>query len=146
MELMEAVVFRNLTALEGGLLIGLSASIFLLFNGRIAGISGIVGGLVAPNHHGTHWRLAFLLGLLSGGVITLSIAPQSLGFPPENRPLWLLACAGFLIGFGTALAQGCTSGHGICGLARRAPRSLAATLIFMLAGVLTATGYARYWG
>jgi uncharacterized membrane protein YedE/YeeE len=139
MELIETLLLRNLSSLTGGLVIGVSASAFLLFNGRVAGVSGIVGSLTDLKTWVEQWQITFTLGLLTGGVIAWSIDPSTLGIPPANRPLWLLALAGLLTGLGTGLARGCTSGHGICGLARRSPRSLTATLTFMITGMLTAT-------
>lgn len=139
MELIETLILRNLSSLSGGLVIGFAASGFLLLNGRIAGVSGIVGSLSGLKAWKDTWRITFTTGLLTGGLIAWVIDPSTLGMPPENRPLWLLAIAGLLTGVGTGLAQGCTSGHGICGLARWSPRSLAATLAFMFTGIVTAT-------
>ncbi len=146
MEFIETLILRNLSALTGGLIIGIAASGFLLFNGRIAGLSGVVGRLCEIRAWNDTWRITFTMGLLTGGLIALVIDPSTLGTPPENRPLWLLAFSGLLIGIGTGLAQGCTSGHGICGLARYSPRSLIATLGFMLSGIATATLCSRILG
>jgi len=120
--------------LGGGVLIGLASVALLAFNGRIAGISGILGGLLgSPNDRS--WRLAFLAGLPLGAGIVAVLAG---GLPQVMQgPSWLLVVAGLLVGFGTRLGSGCTSGHGICGLARRSPRSLAATLTFIVTGMLT---------
>lgn len=145
MEFIESLLTRNLPSLMGGVLIGIAAAGFLWLNGRVAGISGIIGGLLNPPRNLEPWRIAFILGLLTGGFFAFLTIPERLGLPPENRPIWLLAIAGLLIGLGTGLAQGCTSGHGICGLARLSPRSLVATLTFMVTGILTATLYASVW-
>ncbi|MBI2182172.1 MAG: YeeE/YedE family protein [Deltaproteobacteria bacterium] len=122
--------------LLGGALIGLAAALLLLLNGRIAGISGILGGVIKSNVAGERsWRAAFILGLVGGAALDafmrggLPLRMQAAG------PTLLLA--GLLVGFGTRLASGCTSGHGVCGLARRSPRSLVATMIFMVVAALT---------
>ncbi|MBJ6764100.1 YeeE/YedE family protein [Myxococcaceae bacterium JPH2] len=125
-----------LAALAGGVLIGLSASLLLLFNGRTAGISGITGGLLAPVAGEWGWRAAFVGGLVAGGFLLRALAPGLLGAPVVTGALIPVA-AGLLVGFGTRLGNGCTSGHGVCGLAHGAPRSLAATMTFMAAGALT---------
>jgi uncharacterized membrane protein YedE/YeeE len=121
--------------LAGGALIGLSATLLLAFNGRIAGISGILGGIVhspAPGERG--WRVAFLVGLLAGGVAMLLARPASFGSTPA--PLPLVVVAGLLVGFGTRLGGGCTSGHGVCGISRFSARSVTATITFVITGVL----------
>lgn len=145
MHWLESIVTRNLPFLTGGIIIGIAASGLLWLNGRIAGISGIIGELLPPSPSKETWRLAFVLGLLTAGFIALNVDPSRLGIPPDNRPLITLGIAGLLVGLGTGLSNGCTSGHGICGLARRSLRSLIATLIFMSAGMLTATTYAYFW-
>lgn len=118
----------------GGVLIGVAAGLLLLFTGRIAGISGILGGLfVRPGDR--DWRVAFLLGLVAGGVALVALSPGSFSAPLVSRPA--LVVAGLLVGVGTQLGSGCTSGHGICGLPRLSLRSLAAVLTFMLTGGLT---------
>lgn len=125
-----------LAPLAGGALIGASAALLLLLNGRIAGISGILGGLLAPSAREWAWRAAFLVGLLAGPVLLRLLS----GHWPEVRVdvSWpMLAAAGLLVGFGTRLGSGCTSGHGVCGLARLSPRSLAAVATFMAAAALT---------
>jgi uncharacterized membrane protein YedE/YeeE len=121
--------FTPWSALAGGALIGLAAVLLMLFHGRVAGISGIVGGLFAPREGDVAWRAAFLAGML-GAAALLGAA----GLVPElrDRPgLAAIALAGLLVGFGTRLGSGCTSGHGVCGLARLSPRSLVATAVFM---------------
>ncbi len=127
--------FTPWTALGGGLLIGAAASAFVLFNGRIAGISGIVGGLLRPERGDIAWRLAFLAGLVLAPLLYQLAAPV-----PEIRieaSNVALVAAGLLVGLGTRYGAGCTSGHGVCGLSRRSPRSLAATAAFMAAGFVT---------
>ncbi len=130
-------------ALAGGALIGLSASLMLAFNGRVTGISGIVGGLVHPTPGDMAWRAVFVAGLLAGGVVAALAMPGALG--GAGVPVATAALAGLLVGVGTRLGNGCTSGHGVCGISRLSPRSLAATLTFIGTGALTvaATGGAR---
>ncbi|MBN1207159.1 MAG: YeeE/YedE family protein [Myxococcaceae bacterium] len=126
-----------LTALMGGALIGLSASLLLLFNGRIAGISGIAGGLLAHRTRAElSWRITFLLGLVGGGFLVRALWPQALGAPTVPGAAWVVA-AGLLVGIGTKLGNGCTSGHGVCGISRGATRSIVATLTFMATGAVT---------
>ena len=124
--------FTPWTSLAGGVLIGLAAAAFVLFNGRIAGISGIVGGLLRPARGDVAWRLAFLLGLV-GAPLAYGLAAALPDATIEADGFTLVA-AGLLVGMGTRYGAGCTSGHGVCGLSRQSPRSLAATLAFMLAG------------
>ena len=126
--------FTPWPALAGGLLIGLAAALFINLNGRIMGASGIIGGLIRPSADAP-WRLSFIAGLLAAPLL-LSLFGAAR--PPvfETSTLTLVA-AGLLVGFGTRLGAGCTSGHGICGISRLSPRSIAATAIFMLAGVVT---------
>ena len=122
--------------LIGGVLIGIAAALLLLLNGRIAGVSGIFGGLLAPSTLGERaWRLAFVFGLIAGAGLFKLVRG---GLPLELQAGGLsLAIAGLLVGFGTRLGAGCTSGHGVCGLARRSPRSVTATVIFMGVAALT---------
>ena len=128
--------FTPLTALSGGILIGLAALLFLLIQGRVAGISGILAGLLAPATPDTGWRWRFIGGLGVGGALGFWL----LGLPaPELSQVswhWLLV-GGLLVGFGAKLGNGCTSGHGICGIGRLSVRSIVATLLFMLAGMIT---------
>jgi uncharacterized protein len=123
-------------ALGGGVLIGLSSWLLLAALGRVAGISGIAASAITaqePANQGA-WRWMFLGGLVVGGML----ATLALGAPVvASRPAWLLVVAGLLVGFGTVLGSGCTSGHGVCGLGRRSARSLVATLVFMGAGMAT---------
>ncbi|MET0340440.1 MAG: YeeE/YedE family protein [Polyangiales bacterium] len=122
-------------ALAGGALLGLGASLLLLVNGRIAGISGIVGGLIAPRPGEVTWRAWFLAGLLLGGVALRLVRPEAIGASP--MPAWLIAVAGVMVGFGTRLGGGCTSGHGVCGVSRFSRRSLVATATFIATGMAT---------
>ncbi len=127
-----------IAALIGGALIGLSASALLLLIGRVSGICGIVDSLLMRWTSETYWRAAFIAGLLAGGGILMAISPEVIQ-GPSSRSLPLVAGAGLLVGVGTRLANGCTSGHGVCGLSRRSTRSLVATLCFMATGFITAT-------
>ena len=127
--------FTPLASGAGGILIGLSATILLLFNGRVAGISGIFAGAVIPAGD-ARWRLAFVGGLLAGGLAMYLLYPQ-LFVVDYDRTLPMVIAAGLIVGLGTRMGSGCTSGHGVCGLARLSPRSLAATATFM--GVAAAT-------
>ena len=127
--------FTPWSALAGGALVGIAAAMLLLLNGRIAGISGIVGGLLKPAKGDLAWRAAFALGLvLAPAVYELAADPA----PPRIEAGWgTLVLAGLLVGIGTRYGSGCTSGHGVCGLSRLSPRSLAATAAFMGAGFAT---------
>ena len=124
-----------LMALAGGGLIGIAATIHLLVNGRIAGVSGILFGAMKPAAGEFLWRFKFLLGLVLGGVLGLLLVDQPF-LNESGRPLWMVIVAGFLVGFGTKLGSGCTSGHGVCGISRMSPRSLVATVVFITAGVV----------
>jgi uncharacterized membrane protein YedE/YeeE len=127
-----------LWATVGGAMIGLAASWLLLAKGRVAGVSGIVGGLFGPWTDDSAWRLSFLLGLMAGGAALMAVLPEAI-VSPVGRSSLAIAAAGVLVGYGTRLGSGCTSGHGICGLTRLSPRSLVATLTFMATGAVTAT-------
>jgi uncharacterized protein len=123
--------FTPWAGLAGGLMIGLAAAFFLLAAGRIAGISGILEGALKPAEDGFPWRIAFLIGLPLGALSTMLVAPGVVG-PVKLTTSWpMLAASGLLVGFGTRIAGGCTSGHGVCGIPRLSMRSIAATLIFM---------------
>ena len=127
--------FTPWASLSGGILLGLASALFILLNGRILGISGILGGLIPPKRHDTLWRLAFFAGLFSSPWVFTALAPASMLTPPRiDADVILLIIAGLLVGLGTRYGSGCTSGHGVCGLARLSPRSLIATLAFMAAG------------
>ncbi|WP_018412761.1 YeeE/YedE family protein [Methyloversatilis thermotolerans] len=127
--------FTPWSALAGGALIGLSAALLILGAGRIAGISGILGGLFVPRSPDTRWRLAFLIGLIAAPVLWGLFLP--LPAVPPVAGTEVIVLAGLLVGVGTRYGSGCTSGHGVCGLSRLSPRSLAATLVFMGAGFAT---------
>ena len=127
--------FTPMASLAGGALIGISASLLILLNGRIAGITGIIGSLFKPNKGDVAWRIAFTFGLVISPIIWLMF-----GKLPEiqiDANNGLLIIAGLLVGFGTRLGSGCTSGHGVCGISRLSPRSIIATLAFMGTGFLT---------
>jgi uncharacterized membrane protein YedE/YeeE len=127
--------FTPWRSLAGGMLIGLSTAMFVLLNGRIAGISGILGGLLRPLRGDVWWRVAFLLGLVGAPIVFAMFSPL-----PQTRTeagTVGLIVAGLLVGIGTRYGSGCTSGHGVCGLSRGSMRSLAATVSFMLAGIAT---------
>lgn len=126
--------FTPIASLIGGLMIGLSAAVLLLANGRIAGISGISGGLLTrPPRGDILWRAVFVAGLLAGG-LAMSLQNPSLFAFEIDRSMGALVVAGLLVGFGTRLGNGCTSGHGVCGISRMSRRSIVATLTFMAAG------------
>ncbi|MBV7297341.1 YeeE/YedE family protein [Enterovibrio paralichthyis] len=126
-------------ALFGGMLLGVSGLVLLALNGRIAGISGIIGGLLKPSKGEFSWRLLFLAGMVAAGFTATAMGfafPDFAALDPAVTPLSAVA-AGLLVGMGTKLANGCTSGHGICGMGRLSKRSIAATLTFMAAAVVT---------
>jgi hypothetical protein len=125
-----------LLALAGGAMIGAAGALLLLTHGRIAGISGISGSLLQASTPDRAWRLAFLGGLVAAGLVGGLVAPSAIG--ASVRPLGVVVAAGLLVGFGTRLGSGCTSGHGVCGLSRLSARSLVAVATFMTTGVLTA--------
>ncbi len=125
-----------LVALAGGTLIGASAAALLLLTGRIAGVSGIVGGLLTPQRDDTLWRALFVAGLVTGGVLLEVVAADPFRGLATTSPARLLA-AGLLVGYGARRGSGCTSGHGVCGVSRMSPRSLVATAVFMATGILT---------
>lgn len=127
--------FTPWSALAGGALIGIAAAIFILFNGRIAGITGIAGGLIKPKAHDTGWRIAFISGL----VISPLVWQLFSHLPPIEIDTSdsVLAIAGLIVGISTRYGSGCTSGHGVCGISRLSPRSIIATLAFMASGFLT---------
>lgn len=127
--------FTPWTSLAGGVLIGISAGLFILFNGRIAGISGILGGLLRPVKNDSLWRIAFLAGIVVAPALYGMAAP--LPSVQVEAGTATLIVAGLLVGIGTRYGSGCTSGHGVCGISRLSPRSLVATAGFMAAGFAT---------
>jgi uncharacterized protein len=127
--------FTPWASLAGGLLIGAAAAAFILLNGRILGISSIAGGLLRPRRGDASWRISFLLGVLAAPLLFMLLATPVV---PRIDAGWAtLVGAGLLVGVGTRYGSGCTSGHGVCGLSRLSPRSLAATLAFMGSGIIT---------
>ena len=134
--------FTPWTSLAGGILIGASAAMFLLLNGRIAGISGILGGLLRPKAGDAGWRVAFVLGLVASPLVYQLVVP--LPSVQIDAGTALLVVAGLLVGVGTRYGSGCTSGHGVCGLSRLSPRSMVATAAFMSAGFVTVF-IVRHW-
>jgi uncharacterized membrane protein YedE/YeeE len=127
--------FTPWSAAIGGAVIGLAAALLVLVNGRVAGISGIVGGMLQPSANDFAWRLAFVVGLLLAPVVYAMVDAFPSATIAASYPV--LIVAGLLVGVGTRFAGGCTSGHGVCGLSRLSPRSLVATLAFMAAGFVT---------
>ena len=127
--------FTPWSALAGGVIIGIAAAMFVLLNGRIAGISGIVGGLLKPARGDVGWRVAFVLGLAGAPLVYALFA--ALPRPQIDAGYLALVAAGLLVGLGTRYGAGCTSGHGVCGVSRLSPRSLVATAVFMGAGFAT---------
>ncbi len=125
--------FTPLSSLIGGIIIGLAASILLLFNGKIAGISGIFAGVMHPAGTDTGWRVSFIMGMLSGGLMLRLWYPRAFDFG-GLRSIGTLAIAGLLVGFGTRLGNGCTSGHGVCGVSRLSIQSAVATITFIASG------------
>lgn len=126
--------FEWIQALWGGVLIGTSVSLMMLWNGRVTGISGIAYGVLTKVRGDRSWRVSFLLGLLAGG-LTLFFANPTIFANTLSTELWTVALAGGLVGFGTVLGNGCTSGHSICGISRMSPRSIIATVLFIFAGM-----------
>ena len=129
------VHFTPWASLTGGIVLGIASAIFILVNGRILGISGILGGLLPPKVGDTTWRLAFLLGFAAAPTVFHAVVPaQYITAPRIDASELMVVVAGLLVGIGTRYASGCTSGHGVCGLSRLSPRSLVATASFMGAG------------
>jgi len=127
--------FTPWASLAGGILIGIAAAMLVLLIGRIAGISGIVGGLLTPRRGEIAWRLAFVAGLFVAPLVMTILEKPAM--PRIDAGFGVLVAAGLLVGIGTSYGSGCTSGHGVCGLSRLSPRSLVATAAFMLAGIAT---------
>jgi uncharacterized membrane protein YedE/YeeE len=128
-------VFTPWSALAGGVIIGVAAAMFALVNGRIAGVSGIVGGLLRPASPDIGWRAAFIGGLIAAPIVYVGFARLPPIVIDGSAPVLVLA--GLLVGIGTRYGAGCTSGHGVCGLSRASPRSLVATVVFMMTGFAT---------
>jgi uncharacterized membrane protein YedE/YeeE len=133
-----------LTALAGGVLIGLSATLLLWLNGRIAGVSGILGGVLFPSAGEVSWRVAFLAGLIVAGGLYMTLVPGA-PLPRTDFSRTGLILAGLLVGFGTHMGNGCTSGHGVCGLGRLSLRSLAAVMTFMATAIATTFVVRHLW-
>jgi len=127
--------FTPVSAAIGGVLIGLSAVLLMLFTGRIAGVSGIFGGLINPQTSDRAWRMAFIVGLIAAPGIA-AIGGYPVPMPQVPSSYITIIVGGFLVGFGARLGTGCTSGHGICGIARLSPRSIAATSVFTMAAIV----------
>lgn len=137
--------FTPFSALIGGIIIGLAASFLLFLNGRICGVSGIFGGFLHFKKGESLWRFSFVAGLLCGGVLLFLYHPQSMAINiPYSGPTVMLA--GLLVGIGTRMGSGCTSGHGICGVSRLAPRSLVATAVFLVSGSVAAIAVNQFMG
>jgi uncharacterized membrane protein YedE/YeeE len=130
--------FTPWSSLTGGIVLGIASALFILINGRILGISGILGGLLPPKLGDTTWRIAFLLGMFAAPTVFHAVVPAEYVTAPRIEATeWMIVIAGLLVGVGTRYASGCTSGHGVCGLSRLSPRSLVATASFMGAGFVT---------
>ena len=136
--------FTPWTALAGGILLGIASAAFILVNGRVLGISGILGGLIVPQRSDVRWRVFFLLGMLLAPATLAWLVPGLISAPRIEASSVGIVMAGLLVGLGTRYGSGCTSGHGVCGLSRLSPRSLMATLAFMSAGFVTVY-VARHW-
>jgi len=137
--------FTPFASTLGGVLIGLSAALMMLFHGRIAGISGILGGILGPRPGEVAWRAWFVLGLMAGGALLGWLVPASFAVEVQRSPVVIVA-AGVIVGFGTRLGSGCTSGHGVCGISRFSRRSILATLTFIGTGALTAALVTHVFG
>lgn len=124
-------------ALIGGGIIGIAVSLMLVFNGRVTGISGIISGVLAPVKNDFSWRILFLAGLLVGGVILKFTYPEAFQSQSQNMGIGDYIFAGLMVGFGTLLGNGCTSGHGVCGISRLSPRSIVATVVFISFGAIS---------
>ena len=128
--------FEVLMPLTGGILIGIAASMMLLFSGRIAGVSGIFGGMLFQQGKERAWRFSFITGLIAGGILLYTINAEFFE-NSSGRGLLAVNIAGFLVGIGTRVGGGCTSGHGVCGIGRLSVRSIVATVTFVFAGIVT---------
>jgi uncharacterized membrane protein YedE/YeeE len=137
--------FTPLSALAGGALIGLGCALLLLLHGKVAGISGICGGLLRAGTGDLAWRVWFVAGMAVTAAVLARVAPTAFAVTVPRAPALLIA-SGLLVGFGTRLGNGCTSGHGLCGTSRLSRRSIVATIVFMLLGMVTATVAGRWLG
>ena len=137
--------FTPVESMAGGVLLGIAALILLYFNGRIAGISGIFGGLLHFKRGETLWRFTFICGLLAGGYLLNFVYPQALEFEMDFSATSIML-AGLLVGLGSRMGSGCTSGHGICGIGRLSPRSIVAAVIFMSTGAFAAITVGTFFG
>ncbi|HIB83383.1 MAG TPA: YeeE/YedE family protein [Chromatiaceae bacterium] len=137
--------FTPIASLIGGILIGLATAGMLIFNGRIAGVSGIFSGVINASKNDTAWRVAFIGGLMGGGLLTMGFYPEAISSHIDRSVLSVIL-AGLLVGIGARLGSGCTSGHGVCGIGRLAPRSLVATAVFMTTGVIAAVVVGQVFG
>ena len=135
--MIEPTLFTPVNAAIGGALIGLSATLLMVTLGKIAGISGIVRSAVTPADGDRAWKAWFLVGMMVAAWLLFNFSPAVFE-PRADFPLWKLICGGLLVGFGTTMGSGCTSGHGVCGIARLSKRSFVATAVFMVMGVVTA--------
>jgi uncharacterized membrane protein YedE/YeeE len=130
--------FTPWTSISGGVLIGGASALFILLNGRILGVSGILGGLLPAKKGDASWRIAFLLGLFLSPLVMKALAPADFFNTPRiDASMTMVIVAGLMVGLGTRYGSGCTSGHGVCGLSRLSPRSMVATVLFMAAGFAT---------
>ena len=138
--------FTLIKPLFGGFLLGLAALSLLFFNGRVAGVSGILGGFLSFKKRDTLWRFAFLTGLVAGGVLLLATCPETLDLNLKSSPPAVML-AGLLVGIGSRMGSGCTSGHGICGIGRLSQRSMIAAVIFLSSGIAAAVSFDLvFWG
>ena len=130
--------FTPWASLVGGVLLGVASALFILLNGRILGISGILGGLLTAKSADASWRITFMLGLIASPLLMKALAPaEFLHAPRIEANMLMVVIAGLMVGLGTRYGSGCTSGHGVCGLSRLSPRSMAATGLFMATGFVT---------
>ena len=137
--------FTLIKPLFGGFLLGLAALSLLFFNGRVAGVSGILGGFLSFKNRDTLWRFAFLAGLVMGGVLLLGTFPETLNFTLKSSPP-VVMLAGLLVGIGSRMGSGCTSGHGVCGIGRLSQRSMIAVAVFLSSGIAAAVSIDLIFG
>ncbi len=135
--------FDPITAAIGGALIGLAVTLLMLLNGRLAGVAGVTGELISPWSKDRAWRLTFLLGLIAAPLLA-TVTGHGIEVPRMPESWTLIVAAGLLVGFGSRLGAGCTSGHGVCGIARLSPRSIVATMVFMAVAIGIVT-IMRHW-